>query len=299
MFLFIVNEKAGHGKGIVYWQQIERRLIEQKVDYQVIMSHIEKKTRQQITEIAATNQVQAIGVIGGDGTIHSVVQEIVPLQIPLAIFPTGSGNDTARMFQLTKHPDTFIDQMIAYHYIDIDVIEVNNKFGITVVGVGIDSIISQKVNRSSYKLLLNKLKLGPLSYLIALLQVAFSFRSFHTTVMIDGITEKFNRTWVIACGNTSSYGGGLQICPEADPTDGQLNVTVFHHFPKMKAMRQIFPTLLKKKPSNKKGITYRAGTDITIQTSRSIDVVLDGEIIAKTPLHIQLHRNALRLILTT
>lgn len=108
-----------------------------------------------------------------------------------------------------------------------------------------------------------------------------------------------NEVWLIAIGNTTSYGGGLTICPQALPTDGILNITMLHDVQRMSILFKLFPALLKGGPVLKKGVTYKTGKVILIDTERPISAILDGEIITTTPLHITIHENALHLLLTT
>jgi diacylglycerol kinase (ATP) len=45
------------------------------------------------------------------------------------------------------------------------------------------------------------------------------------TLVLDGAVHRLPVT-LVAVGNTAWYGGGLRICPAADPADGLLDVTV-------------------------------------------------------------------------
>lgn len=298
MFLFIVNQSAGSGKALVYWRKIQRELDLKGITYEAILSDTDVSTRQFIAKNRLSQAVRAVGVIGGDGTVHSVLQEIAGTKIPLAIFPAGSGNDTARMFQLTDNPVQFANQISHAETAQIDLIEANERFGITVVGIGIDTVIGEKVNRARYKPFFNKIGIGSLAYIIGAFQVAFTFQPFKTTLKINGQTKVFEKTWLLASGNTASYGGGLAICPNADPTDGSMNITTFHSLPRLKAFLRIFPALLTGKTINKSGVSYLQGTALEIKTDRPTSAILDGELIATTPLHIKIHPKALSLVLT-
>lgn len=298
MFLFIINQAAGNGKGLAYWQRIKKQLDHRDIPYEKFISSSEISTRQFITKKISSQSVNAIGIIGGDGTISSVLQEIAGTKIPLAIFPAGSGNDTARMFQLTNDPELFVDKMCIREIAYIDLLQANDRFGITVAGIGIDTVIGEKVNNAFYKPFFNKIGIGPLSYIIGAIHVALTFQTFKTTMTINGQTKTLEKTWLLASGNTTSYGGGLTICPNANPTDGQLNITIFHSLPRLKALLRIFPALLTGKTLERNGISYLQGTDIKITTDRPISAILDGEIIATTPLHIKIHPESLPLLLT-
>ena len=219
--------------------------------------------------------------------------------IPIAIFPAGSGNDTAKLFRLTDTPSKFIAGLLDGRTTSIDLLNVNGHYGITVAGAGVDSIIGNRVNHSFYKPILNKLGIGSLSYTIAAVISLLTFKPFNGTITIDGEKRTLNNAWLIACGNTNSYGGGLDICPLALPTDGILNITALHDVGRLTVLLRLFPAFLRGGPILKDGISYIEGKEIIIETDRPIPAIVDGEIIASTPLHITVHENALQLLLTT
>ena len=292
MYVFVVNTAAGNGKALSAWLKIESILTKKDIPYKMINSHSKSETRTFISELYHSQKIKAIGIIGGDGTTSSVIQQLANTSTPIAIFPAGSGNDTARMFRLTDDPVNFISKMLSGRTTTIDLLKLNDRYGITVAGVGIDSAIGNRVNQAFYKPLLNKLGLGSLAYIIATALSAMTFKSFKGKITVDEVSIELNNAWLIACGNTSSYGGGLTICPQANTSDGLLNITMFHDLSRFKAILRIFPTLLRGKSIFKPGITYIEGTSITIETDRPIPAIVDGEIITSTP-------NALQLIITT
>lgn len=300
MFVFIVNPTSGNGKSLSMWLRIEKKLQEQKITYKVLISISEVATGKFFRTLQQSSHIKAVAIIGGDGTMSSIIQVLANTRIPIAVFPAGSGNDAARMFRLTNDPEQFLLGMLNNRMTSIDLLEINGRFGMTVAGTGIDSMIGNRVNHSFYKPILSKLGVGSLAYIIAAALSAISFKSFNGSITIDGDKQKLNNAWLIACGNTTSYGGGLTICPQALPTDGILNITMFHELKRVKAISRIFPTLLRGKPIFKKGITYKEGKEIIIETDRPIPAIVDGEITTTTtPLHITVHKKALQLLLTT
>lgn len=299
MYLFIVNPLSGNGHALSLWDEIEKILLHRKIDYNILISDSETATTQFISTQRQSTILKAVTVIGGDGTTGSVIQEIAGTDIPLAILPAGSGNDTAREFQLTAKPDHFIEKLLEHRTTAIDLLKVNDRFGITIAGVGIDATIGQRVNQSFYKPILNKLGIGSFAYTIAAVLTLLTFKPFKSIVTIDGTDYSLDTSWLTACGNTSSYGGGLAVCPEALPTDGILNITMLHDVSRMKVLLQLFPALLKGQPILRNGVTYKVGKEIFIQTNRPVSAIVDGEIVNSTPLRIAIHENALKLILTT
>lgn len=299
MFIFIINPHSGNGKANAFWQIIEKELHAENISFKKLLSTSSDETRNCVSSALKTDQVRAVGVIGGDGTISSVVQELVNTSIPLAIFPAGSGNDTARMFNLTNRPEQFVQGLLQEKSTCIDLLKLNGRYGIAVAGVGIDTTIEVNVKNAFYQPFLNKIGLIKLAYLIAAVRTAFTFKPFKAAITIDNEEQTLNRAWLIVCGNTTMYGGGLKICPEANPTDGQFNITMFHRINRLTAMARIIPALLKGKPIRKKGITYAVGKGLTVSTDRPIPIIFDGEIMNAMPLHIKIQPNALHLVLTT
>lgn len=298
MYLFIINPLSGHGKALVAWNKIEKLLVEQQIPYIALSSFSISETTAFIAEQLLLTRINAVAIIGGDGTTSSIIQELAKTNTPIAIYPAGSGNDTARMFRLTDDPDKFVAELLNGRTTSIDLLKLNGHFGITVAGIGIDSIIGNRVNQSFYKPILNKLGIGSLAYTIASIISLLSFKPFNGHVTIDGEVYTLNKAWLIACGNTTSYGGGLNICPHALPTDGLLNVTLLHNVGRFKVLFRLFPSLLKGGPVYKNGVTYIEGKVITVESDRPIPAIVDGEIITSTPLQVKVHERALRLILT-
>jgi len=108
MYLFIVNPLSGNGQACSLWDEIEMKLKQLNREYIVIVSDSEDTARKFLATHLWSTAILAVTVIGGDGTTSSVIQDIAGTSISLAILPAGSGNDTARIFRLTAHPDQFI-----------------------------------------------------------------------------------------------------------------------------------------------------------------------------------------------
>ncbi|WP_318614431.1 diacylglycerol kinase family lipid kinase [Sporosarcina sp. YIM B06819] len=298
MYVFIVNPDAGKGQAAGLWRETEKILQQQTIDYRVLMSSSETATQSFIAEQQQLYTLKAIAVIGGDGTTSSVIQSIAKTTTALAILPAGSGNDTARMFTLTTQPARFIEQLVAHQTTAIDLLTINGRYGITVAGIGLDATIGQRVNQSWYKPVLNKLGIGSFAYTIAAVIGLLTFQAFTSDVTIDGHTFPMKTTWLIACGNTSSYGGGLVVCPQASPVDDLLNLTLLHDVGRMKILFQFFPALLRGQPILRKGVTYIEGKEVVITSDRPVAAIVDGEIVTSTPLHVAIHEQALTLVLT-
>ena len=119
MYLFIINPTSGNGQALSLWNKVEQKL-QHTIEYNALISNSEVATREFIAEQRKANKITAVALIGGDGTASSVIQEIAGTDIAVAILPTGSGNDTARMFRLTANPDKFVNGLLEHRTTKID-----------------------------------------------------------------------------------------------------------------------------------------------------------------------------------
>ena len=251
MYLFIVNSDSGNKCALTSWKEIESLLIEQQIQYEVVISESQQGTHKTLSD--KQKLIKTVGIIGGDGTINSVIQVVAETNIPIAIFPTGSGNDTAKMFQLTDNPQRFVQKMLDGETILVDLIKINGQFGMTVAGTGLDAAIGNRVNQAFYKSIFNRLGIGAFSYILATIHTLLTFKPFNGKLTIDGYVVELSNAWLIACGNTSSYGGGLKICPQANPADGILNITHLHKARRLQILFAAIPITTSRKACHESG----------------------------------------------
>src|SRR5699024_4934150 len=122
----LVNPNSGGGKGRIAGEQVIQYLKAGKLHYSARFTTNPDHELRLIQEMAvhdlktfdekmSPDEVYPLlVVIGGDGTIHQVVNELYRLnkQIPIAYIPAGSGNDFARGLGLTREPITIMKQII-------------------------------------------------------------------------------------------------------------------------------------------------------------------------------------------
>jgi diacylglycerol kinase (ATP) len=174
------------------------------------------------TAKAVADGAPAIVAVGGDGTAHTVLQAVAGTPTPMAVVPAGTGNDLARALGIPADPvaaaraaatDLADDRTTA-----VDAGRVGQRWWATVLCCGFDSAVSDRANRLRWPR-------GRRRYDVAILAELARLRSHEITMVLDGVESTVPAT-LIAVGNTSWYGGGLRVCPAADPADGLFDVTV-------------------------------------------------------------------------
>ena len=190
------------------------------------------------TAAGATHRLRGIVAVGGDGLVHMALNAAVEHDLPLGIVPAGTGNDFARAVGLrTPTPDaaaaTIVEALSPSELPRIDVgrLEDGPAFG-CVLSAGFDATVNARANR------LGRLG-GRVRYPAAMLAELPRFRPVECVITVDGV-EHSHSAMLIAIANGSSYGGGMQICPAASVTDGQLDVTVVSEIGVLELLR-LFP----------------------------------------------------------
>jgi diacylglycerol kinase (ATP) len=177
--------------------------------------------------------VEAIVAVGGDGTVHAALQAVAGTSTPLAVVPAGTGNDLVRALGIPVDAPAAAraaaEDLAAGTYRSIDAGRTGDRWWATVLCCGFDSAVSERANRLRWPT-------GRRRYDVALLAELARLRPVELTLVLDGESQTLPIT-MVAVGNTPWYGGGLRICPGADPSDGLFDVTVVGVASRLQLMR--------------------------------------------------------------
>lgn len=302
--VFIVNPEAKNGASIKVWRRIERKIVD--IPYEVYYSKERRDAMNIAFSIAASSSDPMIIVaVGGDGTIHEVINGVVSFaHVTISYIPAGSGNDFARGFKLPSNPEKCLD--ILLHMIDekedyYDVgefkIDKSEGFFVNSLGAGFDALISEKVNLSSMKKILNRIGLGKIVYAIFMIVELFRYRPSTLYLTINGIQYTFDKAWFVTVSNQSYYGGGMKIAPQANPSDGEFDITVVHCISRVKLLFAFISVFFGEHTKFKEVKTFK-GNQIRIQSDIPISVHTDGEAEGRTPVEIKVRPHAWKMIKT-
>ncbi len=240
-------------------------------------------------EAASTGEELRIYACGGDGTLNEVVTGTVGYpNAAVTIYSGGSGNDFVRMFD---DPKAFLDldRLLDAEETRFDLIKVNEDYSLNICSVGLDARIAADV--ANYKRL--PLLQGFRAYAVSTLVNVIRGIGEHYTVELNGETIDGEQTMICVC-NGRFYGGGFNPVPEADPSDGVLEVLVVK-----KVSRLQVPGVVGKYKAGK----YRQLSDLvrhfrtdqlTIRCDQPAAINLDGEPRHAKDIHISLAREKVR-----
>ena len=282
-YIFIVNPHARSGLGGMTWDIIEPELKKRRVSYQVFLTEKRGHAEEIASEVSADGNEHTIVVLGGDGTVNEVLNGLKdPGKITMGYIPIGSSNDFARGLGIRKEPLEALAAVLSAEQItelDVGVISRKGKerrFAIS-AGIGFDAGVCHQVCLSRWKVLLNKLNLGKLSYAVVALDRLIKCRPAPMKVWVDdGREESFQKAYFAAFMNLPCEGGGFRFCPEALPSDGKMDLLVAADVPKLKVLL-LLPIALLGKHTGFRGVTIRRGSRIRVVSETPLPIHTDGE----------------------
>ena len=319
MYYFIVNYTGGSGNARRTWNRVHYLLNEKNIEYKAYVTKKQGHAKKLAEKISSfeDDDIRLI-VVGGDGTINEVLNGVTDFsKIRFGIIPTGSGNDFARGMGLPVDTIRVLDIILnSIEGKTIDLGEVvtgdgdRRIFGIS-SGIGLDAIVCKKTINSKLKKVLNKLRIGKLTYLFLTVSSLFSMQTYDVKVqmklsdktkMVDGFETEdieeidFSKLIFLAAMNMTAEGGGVPMCPSALNDDGKISICAASGITKFKAFFTL-PKLVKAKHEGKKGFLHKDVESLILDADREMVLHADGEYVGDVKhIEIRVLKNVLNVL---
>ena len=218
--LFIINPAAGSRNRTQEYSDVIHKICRaRKLSYEVRVSTAPGECMRIAREAAQTGEELRIYACGGDGTLNEVVAGAAGYDnAAVTVFSGGSGNDFVKIFD---EPKAFFDlnRLMDADEVTFDLIRCNEDIALNICSVGLDARIAADV--SSYKRI--PLLHGFRAYAAStVLNIAKGIAEHYQVEINDDVVDG-EFTFICVC-NGRYYGGGFNPVPDADPTDGLLDV---------------------------------------------------------------------------
>ncbi|MBO5317881.1 MAG: diacylglycerol kinase family lipid kinase [Oscillospiraceae bacterium] len=233
--LFIINPAAGsRDRTKEYTKTISTICAERGLNYKIAVSQCPGDCTRLAREAAQSAEEVRLYACGGDGTLNEVAAGAAGFpNAAVTVFSGGSGNDFVKLFD---DPNAFRDltRLLDCREETVDLIRCNDDYSLNICSVGLDARIGTDV--ANYKRL--PLLTGFRAYAVSAVINTIRGVSEHYVVEIDGqrLDEEF--TLICAC-NGRFYGGGFNPVPDADPTDGLMDVLLVKKVSRWKVLEVI------------------------------------------------------------
>jgi diacylglycerol kinase (ATP) len=221
----VANPASGRGRVARLLPEITATLAADGIKARVITTQDAQDLREAVRGAREAGDARVI-VCGGDGSLHLAAQELVGGQTALAIVPAGTGDDNARTLGIPRRSAGEATRLAALGAVSLmDVGRVvaadgTDRFFLGVLSSGFDSLVNERANAMSWPS-------GNARYVVAILGELRTFRPVPYQAVLDG-RDVEGDAMLVAVGNGASYGGGMRVCPDADPADGMLDITWLH-----------------------------------------------------------------------
>src|SRR5690625_2239399 len=286
MYIFIINPTAGNSRAKEHYEKLIKNRIFDKIEYKTYFTKYVGHAERIAESIASSYEpgdIKTIIIFGGDGTMNEVFNGLQNFDVPVSLIPRGSGNDFSRGVKLIKSPIRILEQVLmdkrgrTYYLGDYQLLnkQKSRRF-VNCVGFGFDAVVAKSANESASKKIFNKIKLGKISYVIALIKQLFFYKPIDLTIEIDGVTKKFHRCFLATVNNQPYFGGGMKINPLATNNNKSLSILIVDSISKLKVLF-LFGTVFTGKHINFKEVHILEGKDIKIYSKTKVPYQVDGE----------------------
>lgn len=294
-YLLIHNPASGGGRGHPRVRKVVKWFARHRVEVQVYETRAPGDATHRAREAAGEGYDLVIAA-GGDGTIREVVAGLCGTPVALGILPWGTGNVFAREMDLPRRTKALCRVIHRGHRLPVDLGSADGRPFLLMLSGGLDAAALGRTGVAQ------KRRWGLAAYAWAGLAALVGYRHPLVEVRLDeGPCDR--GTFVLVC-NTRLYGAYFRWLPQADPTDGALDVFVFRHQGRWAflgmALQLVWHNLAHPRSSRGPGFLSRHGvyrtTGLTL-VGPGLPAQIDGDPLADSVRRVQVLPGSLTVVL--
>lgn len=284
----VVNPVAGRGRAARRWPQVRERLVAAGWSVDELWSEAPGHAVELAAE-AARSGVDVVLAVGGDGTANEASNGLARSgalgSLSLGLVPLGTANDFAACLGIPLDVEGAVKVLASGRRRRVDLGQVNDRWFVNVAGVGFDAEVARWVNRRS------KLVRGTAMYVAGIFRTLLRYQPTEVEVRLDGVPWNA-RAFLVAVGNSPAYAGGVRMCPDARPDDGELEVVRIGDVRKLEVFR-ILPLLYAGRHLSHPKVARAAAREVVVEARIPLAVHADGEPAGTTPARFRVQPGAL------
>jgi diacylglycerol kinase family enzyme len=280
-----LNSQAGPD-GMDFWQkEIGRRLFRSQLNFR------RPDSKEELLELLCEDidkRVDTIVSVGGDGTMHTLIQKLAGKEIALLVVPGGTANDLANELGEIKNIEKVISWVRARETKKIDLISINGHYMATNGGLGLGGHVAEKINnvRKKVPLFKNLMKLTgkriyPFFAATEILDPNLPYYKLKIkSKQFNGVID----TPGLLVNNQSRLGGSFQVAPHTVNNDGLFNVTAFTHKNRARLIQCLWAMGQGQElPQDDNIITFETDSlEVELLNGNDLSFFGDGEVVSKS-----------------
>ena len=302
-WMVIVNPKAGSGHGLSDWPIISNQMNRAGILFTCVFTE-HKYHAVELTVKALRDGYRRLVAVGGDGTVHEVVngifhqKEVAPLEVTLSVIPTGTGNDWVRMFGIPHTYNEAVQAMVDFRTVLQDIGKVSFvetrvpqvRYMANVSGLGFDAMVNRNYNR-----LRDEGRVSRWLYLRSTFMMLLKYHATRFKVSVDELLFFDSKVFSATVGIGKYNGGGMIQMPYAEVNDGLIDLTLICKASKIWMIRH-FKHLYDGKIYQYPKVRHAQGKVIRIETWPPGPIEIDGEALGYAPFTFEVLPRSLQVV---
>ncbi len=282
----IANPVAGGGRAKKALNRAERLLEKKNVDYEIHWTSFPGHATELANELEPISET--LVAAGGDGTVMEVLNGVESSDTPVGIIPAGMGNDLSRCLGVPSEASGALKNLLNGSGKRIDLGSAEGRL-FNFMGVGFPANVVRNVEIHK-----DGMARGRFVYLFGLLRSITELSSCEIELQLEGeqISCRASAVFVASCRYT---GGGLNLIPHADPSDGLLDVALIREVGRAEltmALRKVYSGNHVNHPK----IEFFRARSVKIKAGGQLREMFDGDLGGSTPTELKVIPKARRII---
>jgi len=281
----LVNPTSGGGRTKALLPKVESELDKRRIAFRVEPTRGVEHAIEEALRAADAGEVPV--VMSGDGLIGAVGGALAGTEVPLGIVPGGRGNDLARALGIAADPAEAVAVLAAGQTRVIDVGEANGRRFLGIASVGFDSECNRIANETRFVR-------GNLVYAYSVPRALAAWKPARFTLRIGDESLRFSG-YSVAAANSSTFGGGMRVAPDASLDDGEFDVVMIGEVGKLRYLSNL-PKVFKGTHVDNEEVRIVRASRFELSASRPFTIYADGDPLTDLPASLRVLPRALRVV---
>jgi YegS/Rv2252/BmrU family lipid kinase len=241
-------------------------------------------------QLHSEGRLRVVVGAGGDGTLHGLLNGL-GAGIPLAMLPLGTENLLAQYVAQGRGLSALVRMIQTGRVVRLDAGRANGRLFLLMATAGFDADVARRLSQQRAG------NIRRASYIAPILSAIRNYEYPYLQITLE--TSDETRCWQ-ACWcftfNLPQYGFGMRFVPDANPSDGQLDVCTFRHGSFWNAVWYTANLYLRRHTRLDDCVTG-TGRRITVEADTPVPYELDGDFSGWLPLELDVVPNRLTLLM--